>query len=85
MHAWLIMYLLQFKFSYYLTQYDKFDTYMSLWVSYFCIKAGDHESYVLSQMSFVTIGLSQLALCEGNLSSDIGHSWHVSKRSNQFW
>ena len=30
------------------------------------IKAGAHESYVLSKMSFVTIGVSQLLSCAGD-------------------
>ena len=48
------------------------------------LKAGAHESYVLRKMSFVTIGLSQLLSFAGNLSSDFGHSWHVSQISNMF-
>ena len=47
-------------------------------------KAGAHESYVLSKKSFVTICLSKLLSCAGDLSKDFGHSWHVSQKSNMF-
>ena len=42
------------------------------------LKASAHESYVLSKKSFVTICLSNLISCAGDLSSDFGHSWHAS-------
>ena len=48
------------------------------------IKVGAHESYVLSKMSSVSIGLSQLLWCASDLSSDFGHSWYVSQKSNMF-
>ena len=43
------------------------------------------ELYVLSKMPFVTICLSKLLSCAGDLSSDFGHSWHVSQKSNMFY
>ena len=48
------------------------------------VKASAHESYVFSKNSLVTICLSKLLSCAGDLSSDFGHSWHVSQKSNMF-
>ena len=49
------------------------------------IKAGAHESYVLRKMSLVTIGLSQLLSCAGELSGGFGNSWHVNQKLNMFY
>ena len=51
---------------------------------HYTTKAEAHERYVLSKISFVTIGLSQLLSCAGDFSDDFGHSWHVSQTSNMF-
>ena len=48
------------------------------------METGAHESYELSKMSFVSICLSQLLSCAGELSKDFGHSWHVSTKSSMF-
>ena len=44
----------------------------------------EYTLLAVRKMSFVTIGLSQLFSWAGDYSSDFGHSWHVSQKSNMF-